>query len=55
MRYHLVQRPEDWPYGGELFHDEPGGPRLIRGTPPLLDTGILIEEDGTRVGAEHSI
>ena len=50
VRYHLVQRPEDWPYGGEIFHEETGGPRLIRGTPPLLDTGILIEEDGTRVG-----
>lgn len=50
VRYHLVQRPEDWPYGGEVFHDEPAGPRLIRGTPPLLDTGILVEEDGTRVG-----
>src|SRR5258708_31673060 len=20
VRYHLVQRPEDWPYGGEVFH-----------------------------------
>jgi hypothetical protein len=24
----------------------PGGPRLVRGTPPLLETGILVEEDG---------
>lgn len=48
VRYHLVQRPEEWPYGGEIFYDEAGGPRLVRGTPPLLETGILIQEDGTR-------
>jgi len=47
VRYHLVQRPEEWPYGGEIFYGEPGGPRLVRGTPPLLETGILIEDDGT--------
>jgi REP element-mobilizing transposase RayT len=47
VRYNLVQRPEDWPYGGEIFYDDAGGPRLVRGTPPLLETGILIEEDGT--------
>ena len=47
VRYGLVQRPEEWPYGGEVFYDEPGGPRLVRGTPPLLETGVLIEEDGT--------
>ncbi len=50
VRCHLVQRPEDWRYGGEIFYDEPGGPRIIRGSPPLLEAGILIEEDGTRVG-----
>ena len=44
VRYGLVQRPEQWPYGGEIFFDEPGGPRLVRGTPPLLETGMLIEE-----------
>lgn len=47
VRYHLVQRPEDWPFGGELLYDEADGPRLVRGTPPLLETGTLIEEDGT--------
>ena len=47
VRYHLVQRPEEWPYGGEIFYEDATGPRLVRGTPPLLETGILIEEDGT--------
>jgi hypothetical protein len=46
VRYGLVKRPEEWPYGGEIFYDEPCGPRLVRGTPPLLETGMLIEEDG---------
>ncbi len=57
VRYGLVKRPEDWPFGGEIFYDSagdppvgpvpsPGGPRLVRGTPPLLATGILVEEDG---------
>jgi REP element-mobilizing transposase RayT len=50
VRYHLVQRPEEWPYGGEIFHDDAGGPRLVPGTPPLLEIGILIEEDGTPRG-----
>ena len=54
VRYHLVQRPEEWPYGGEIFYDDAGGPRLVRGTPPLLETGILIEEDGTLRGADRS-
>jgi hypothetical protein len=49
-RYHLVQRPEEWPYGGEIFYEDAGGPQLVRGTPPLLETGILIEEDGTMRG-----
>ena len=47
VRYHLVQRPEEWPYGGEIFHGDADGPRLVSGTPPLLETGILIEKDGT--------
>jgi hypothetical protein len=47
VRYHLVERPEEWPYGGEIFYEDAGGPHLVRGTPPLLETGILIEEDGT--------
>ena len=45
VRYRLVQRPEQWPYGGEIFYDEPDGPRLVRGTPPLLETGLLMEEE----------
>jgi hypothetical protein len=47
VRYRLVARPEQWPFGGEVFHDEAGGPRLIRGTPPLLETSLLIEEKPT--------
>jgi hypothetical protein len=50
VRCHLVQRPEEWPYGGEIFYEDAGGPHLVRGTPPLLETGTLIEEDGTRRG-----
>ena len=50
VRLRLVDRPEQWPFGGEVFYDEPGGPRLVRGTPPLLETGLLIQEDGTLRG-----
>ena len=46
VRAGLVKRPEEWPFGGEIFYDEAGGPRLVRGTPPLLETGMLIEEEG---------
>ena len=45
VRYGLVKRPEEWPYGGEIFYDGAGGPSLVRGTPPLLETGLLIEEE----------
>ncbi len=45
VRYRLVPRPEQWPYGGEIFYDEAGGPRVVRGTPPLLETGMLIMEE----------
>jgi len=45
VRYGLVKRPEEWPFGGEIFYDQSGGPRLVRGTPPLLETGLLIEEN----------
>jgi len=52
VRYGLAQRPEDWPYGGEIFYDDASGPRLVRGAPPLLETGILLQEktpgEGTR-------
>ena len=50
VRYGLVQRPEEWPFGGEIFYDEAAGPRLVRGTPPLLETGLLIEEKETPGG-----
>ena len=45
VRAGLVKRPEEWPFGGEIFFDEAGGPRLVRGTPPLLETGILIRDE----------
>jgi hypothetical protein len=44
VRAGLVKRPEEWPYGGEILYAESGVPRLLRGTPPLLETGLLIEE-----------
>ena len=46
VRAGLVKHPEEWPFGGEIFYDEAGGPRLVRGTPPLLETGMLVQEDG---------
>jgi hypothetical protein len=45
IRARLVERPEQWPYTGEIFYDETAGPRVIRGTPPLLQNGMLIEEN----------
>jgi len=50
VRYGLVKRPEDWPYGGEIFYDDADGPRLLPGTPPLLETGLLIKEQTPREG-----
>ena len=44
VRAGLVKRPEEWPFGGEIFYQDLGGPVVIRGTPPLLDVGMLIEE-----------
>jgi len=52
VRYGLVQRPEAWPFGGEIFYGEAGGPKWVHGTPSLLETGMLIEQEtpgeGTR-------
>ena len=45
VRYGFVKRPEEWPFGGEVFYDEASGPRLVRGTPPLLETGMLVVEE----------
>ncbi len=45
VRYGLVERPEEWPFGGEILYEDANGPRIIRGTPPLLDVGILIDEE----------
>jgi hypothetical protein len=30
---------------GEIFYEEAGGPQPTRGTPPLLETGLLIQEN----------
>jgi REP element-mobilizing transposase RayT len=43
VRAGLVTCPEQWPFGGEIFY-EASGLRLVRGTPPLLRAGMLIEE-----------
>jgi REP element-mobilizing transposase RayT len=50
VRYGLVNRPEQWPYGGEVFYDDAVRPRLLPGTPSLLETGLLIEEQTPREG-----
>jgi len=50
VRARLADRPEQWPFGGEIFYDEPGGPRVVPGTPLLLETGLLVEQDGTLRG-----
>jgi hypothetical protein len=39
VRAGLVKRPEEWSYGGEIFHGDIGGPRWVPGTPPLLKNG----------------
>lgn len=52
VRAGLVNRPEHWPFGGEIFYQEAGGPKLVRGTPPLLETGILVAGDG---GPHHNM
>lgn len=44
VRAGLAKHPEEWPFAGEIFFDQAGGPRLVRGTPPLLETGLLIED-----------
>ena len=50
VRAGLVKRPEEWPFAGEIFYDEAGGPRLVRGTPPLLEAGKLMVEETPREG-----
>jgi REP element-mobilizing transposase RayT len=42
IRARLVVRPEQWPYAGEILHNEPS-PRVVRGTPPLFETGLFLE------------
>ncbi len=43
VRYGLVGRPEQWPFAGEIFYEDPDGPLLVRGTPALFEVGILME------------
>jgi hypothetical protein len=50
VRCGLVKRPEEWPFGGEIFYDNAGGPRLVRGTPPLFEAGMLLEQETPREG-----
>jgi len=50
VRYGLVKRPEEWPYGGEIFYDDAAGPTLVRGTPPILETGMLIDKESPGQG-----
>jgi len=44
VRAGLVKRPEEWPFGGEIFYDQTDGHSLICGTPPLLEVEILVEK-----------
>jgi putative transposase len=37
VRAGLVNRPEDWPYGGEIVYDPAGRPKVIRGGLSLSD------------------
>jgi hypothetical protein len=53
VRFGLVKRPEEWSFGewsfgGEIFYNETGGPQLIRGTPPLLETGLLVADASSK-------
>ena len=47
VRYGLVSRPEEWPFSAAIVHHEAGGPRLIRGTPNLLEKGLLVQKEGS--------
>jgi hypothetical protein len=37
VRAGLVDRPKDWPYGGEIVYDRTGQPKVIRGGLSLSD------------------
>jgi len=41
VRYGLVERPEDWPFGGEIFDEDAAGATLVRGTPALLNASMV--------------
>ena len=43
VRAGLVERPEDWPFGGEIFCDPVHGYIWVPRTSPLMDKGILIQ------------
>jgi len=47
VRAGLVARPEEWPFSGEMSHIGSEEARVIRGSPPLLETGILLQEQRT--------
>jgi REP element-mobilizing transposase RayT len=44
VRAGLVTRPELWRFSGEFLYEPDGKSRLVRGTPPLLDRGVLIPD-----------
>ena len=54
MRAGLVKRPEEWPFDCEMFYDKVGGSRVARGMPPLLDVGMLIEENDGRTSPREN-
>ena len=43
VRAGLVERPEDWPFAGEIVGDPVHGFTWVPRTPPLMDKGILIQ------------
>lgn len=45
VRSGFVKSPEEWKYGGEIYYSEAGRAELIRGTPALLETGKLIQDE----------
>ena len=48
VRAGLVTRPELWHFSGEFVYEPDGKSRLVRGTPPLLDRGVLIPDEDER-------
>ena len=45
VRAGLVERPEQWPFGGEFVYEANGKARFVPGMPPLLERVVLIPDD----------